>query len=66
MKAAWVIPHRTKRDVVLAATLLPQEAFAWMRAAWFTVSWIEVLSAKFSGGRKDRWALQYAAETGGR
>jgi poly-beta-1,6-N-acetyl-D-glucosamine synthase len=54
------VPHRTFGDVITAALLLPQELFAWMRAAWFTWSWMEVLS----GRTRDRWALQIAAERG--
>jgi poly-beta-1,6-N-acetyl-D-glucosamine synthase len=54
------VPHRTFGDLITAASLLPQELLAWMRAGWFTWSWVEVLS----GRRRDRWALQIAAERG--
>jgi biofilm PGA synthesis N-glycosyltransferase PgaC len=62
VKRALRVPHRDKWDVILAATLLPQEFFAWMRAAWFCTAWCEVLIGKFTGHRKDHWTLQYAAE----
>jgi cellulose synthase/poly-beta-1,6-N-acetylglucosamine synthase-like glycosyltransferase len=58
-REAWRIPHRTWSDVVTAIALLPQEIFAWLRAAWFTWSWVEVLS----GRTRDRWALQITAES---
>ena len=60
VREAWRMPHRTWADVLTAATLLPQESFAWLRAAWFTWSWVEVLT----GRTRDRWALQIAAERG--
>jgi cellulose synthase/poly-beta-1,6-N-acetylglucosamine synthase-like glycosyltransferase len=59
IREAWRVPHRTWADVLMAATLLPQEIFAWIRAAWFTWSWFEVLT----GRTRDRWALQIAAES---
>jgi poly-beta-1,6-N-acetyl-D-glucosamine synthase len=60
VREAWRVPHRTFGDLITAASLLPQELLAWMRAGWFTWSWVEVLS----GRRRDRWALQIAAERG--
>jgi len=62
VKQALRIPDRDRWDVLLAAVLLPQEAFAWMRAGWFIAAWFEVLKSRFTGKRKDRWTLQYAAE----
>jgi hypothetical protein len=54
---------RTKRDVLVAALLAPQETFAWMRAAWFAASWIEALSQRLFGvPRRDRWKMQASAE----
>jgi cellulose synthase/poly-beta-1,6-N-acetylglucosamine synthase-like glycosyltransferase len=58
VREAWRMPHRTASDVLTAASLFPQEVFAWIRAAWFTWSWVEVLT----GRKRDRWALQMAAE----
>jgi biofilm PGA synthesis N-glycosyltransferase PgaC len=61
VREAMRIPHRTKADVLTAAALVPQEIFAWLRAAWFAWSWVEVIS----GRQRDRWALQIAAEERG-
>ncbi len=60
VREVWRVPHRTWADVVTAAFIIPQELFAFMRAAWFTWSWMEVLT----GRTRDRWALQIAAERG--
>ena len=57
------IPMRTKKDVLVAAALLPQEFFAWMRAGWFIKSWVEVLVGRVTRKTKDRWTMQYAAES---
>jgi poly-beta-1,6-N-acetyl-D-glucosamine synthase len=54
------IPHKDAWDVVLAACLLPQELFAWMREAWFCTSWIEVLVSRVTGRRRDHWSMQFA------
>jgi len=59
VREAWRMPHRTKADLLTSALLFPQEAFAWLRAAWFAWSWVEVLT----GRKVDRWALQIAAES---
>jgi cellulose synthase/poly-beta-1,6-N-acetylglucosamine synthase-like glycosyltransferase len=60
LRDALRIPHRTKADVIMAALLLPQEIYAWIRAAWFTWSWAQVLT----GRNPDLWAAQIAAERG--
>jgi cellulose synthase/poly-beta-1,6-N-acetylglucosamine synthase-like glycosyltransferase len=57
-KQALRIPERDQLDIVLAATLVGQELFAWLRAGWFLAAWVEVLA----GRRKDRWGMQYASE----
>jgi poly-beta-1,6-N-acetyl-D-glucosamine synthase len=62
VKQAMRVPHRDRTDLLLAGLLLPQEAFAWMRAGWFSVAWAACLWSRITGRRKDRWALQYAAE----
>jgi len=59
VREAWRMPHRSWADVITAAVLLPQEIFAWIRAAWFTWAWVEVLT----GRTRDRWALQMEAES---
>lgn len=62
VKAALRIPHRDRKDVLLAALLLPAEFFAWLRAGWFLAAWFDVLKSKVTGNRKDRWKMQYKAE----
>lgn len=64
--AALFIPHRDRKDVLFAVALVPQEMFAWMRAAWFVTAWAEVLRSRVTKVKKDRWELQYAAEGGER
>lgn len=59
---AYLIPHRDRKDILVAAVLVPQEIFAWMRAGWFLAAWYEVLVGKITRRRKDRWSMQYAAE----
>lgn len=63
VKRALRIPHRTWKDVLVAATLLPNEVFMWLRAAWFAASWVHVIRKKITNhGGTDLWAAQYAAE----
>ena len=62
VKQSLRIPHRDKWDVVIAAALLPQEIFAWIRAGWFTASWFSVLKSKVTGRSKDYWSVQYELE----
>ncbi|MDB5184707.1 MAG: glycosyltransferase family 2 protein [Candidatus Saccharibacteria bacterium] len=59
---AFLIPHRDRKDILLAASLVPQEIFAWMRAGWFLTAWYEVMVSKVTRRKKDRWSMQYAAE----
>lgn len=58
------IPHRDKVDVLMGFAIVPSEIFATVRSAWFVAAWVEVLWSKLTGGRKDRWELQYTAEAG--
>jgi cellulose synthase/poly-beta-1,6-N-acetylglucosamine synthase-like glycosyltransferase len=58
-RQSLLVPHRDKWDVLIALVLVPQEMFAWLRAGWFLASWWQVLG----GQTKDRWALQYRAES---
>lgn len=62
VRAAFRIPHRDKLDVFMAFMIIPSEIFATLRAAWFIWAWCSVIVSKFTGKRKDRWQLQYAAE----
>jgi cellulose synthase/poly-beta-1,6-N-acetylglucosamine synthase-like glycosyltransferase len=67
VRQSFRIPDRTVYDQVLAASLVPQELFAWMRAAWFGAAWAEVLSQRvFRRTTRDRWGMQKAAERGRR
>ena len=62
VKKSMRVPHRDWKDVLLAALLLPQELFAWVRAGWFLKSWAECLVQRITGKTKDRWAAQISAE----
>lgn len=63
VKQSFRIPHRTAADVLVAALLVPQELFAFMRAGWFLMAWSRVLDEKVVGiQQRDRWALQAEAE----
>ena len=61
--SALRIPHRDRIDVLFACLILPAEIFAWLRSGWFVKAWIDVLVSRLTGNRKDRWQLQYAAES---
>lgn len=61
-KHAFLIPHRDKWDMILSITMIPLEAFAYMRAAWFLMGWHEAIINRVTGRDKDRWFLQYRAE----
>lgn len=63
IKHSLRIPYRDKVDVLLAASIIVYEVFSWIRMSWFVLSWTEVLWSKLTRKRKDRWALQYSAET---
>jgi len=63
VKQSLRIPHRDKYDVIFAAILIPQEIFAWFRAAWFTASWFSVLQSWWTGRAKDYWLAQYELES---
>lgn len=56
------IPHCDWKDRLLAVTILPYELFGWIRTGWFATAWIEVLSSRLTGKRKDRWEKQYHSE----
>jgi biofilm PGA synthesis N-glycosyltransferase PgaC len=62
-RQSFLIPHRDWKDTLLAATLLPNELFGWIRAAWFVKAWFAVIAVRvFKRSRQDRWAAQYIAE----
>lgn len=56
------IPHRDRTDLIMAATIIPSECFAWMRAGWFIAAWVAVARTHLTGHRPDRWGRQYQAE----
>jgi hypothetical protein len=65
VKQALRIPHCEPADVAVAALLLPQELFAFMRAGWFLRSWGKVLDERYLGLRyADGWTAQAKAEAG--
>ena len=62
IKRALRIPHRDWKDLLIAASFFPNEAFMWLRAGWFIRSWVDVLISKITRRSKDRWEAQYIAE----
>lgn len=73
IRQSFRIPHCQPADVLVAALLVPQEVFAFLRAGWFAASWWQELSRRGWGvvfGRlgmaapsgRDRWDLQAHAE----
>lgn len=62
IKRALRIPHRDARDLLIAATFFPQEAFMWLRSGWFLASWWSVFVTALTHRQVDRWANQYKAE----
>lgn len=73
VRQSFRIPRCQAADVLVAALLIPQEAFAFLRAGWFAASWWQELSRRGWGvmfgrlgmerpGGRDRWTLQAHAE----
>lgn len=63
VKQSFRIPHRDRGDVIVAALLIPQELFAFIRAGWFLRSWTYVLTEKVFGiSHRDGWSRQAEAE----
>lgn len=62
VKRAMRIPHRDWKDVLIAASFFPNEAFMWLRAAWTAVSWFHVIKARITNNHTDLWAKQSTAE----
>jgi biofilm PGA synthesis N-glycosyltransferase PgaC len=62
VKRSTRIPHRDWKDVALAVSFFPNEAFMWLRSGWFIASWSQVTWSKASGRSTDLWSKQYAAE----
>lgn len=67
VKQAFRIPNCRPADLVVAGLMFPQELFAFMRAGWFMLSWMKVLSGKALGfSYADPWTSQARAEEGRR
>ena len=49
VKQARRIPLVQRGDIVVAALMIPNELFGYMRAGWFPASWSIVLARKFLG-----------------
>lgn len=64
MKRALRVPHRDKRDVLLAAAFFPLEAAAWMHGFLTAIAFKEAFVSRLTGRRKDFWARQAQAEGG--
>jgi len=62
IKRALIIPHRDWKDILIAATFFPNEAFMWTRAAWTTASWLTVIKTKITRKNTDLWDSQARAE----
>ncbi len=62
VKRSLRIPHRDRKDILIAASFFPQELFMWLRSGWFVASWWAVCASRVTSRRVDRWEAQYAAE----
>jgi len=63
VRQSFRIPRRQSADVLVAALLLPQEMFSFMRAAWFIAAWSQALDNKVFGiPLGDKWKAQARAE----
>jgi hypothetical protein len=63
VRQSFRIPRRQSADVLVAALLLPQEMFSFMRAAWFIAAWSQALDNKVFGiPLGDKWKAQAKAE----
>jgi cellulose synthase/poly-beta-1,6-N-acetylglucosamine synthase-like glycosyltransferase len=58
LKHANKVPGRTRKDLVLAGTLVAVEFYLWFRILVWLTSWSTVIA----GIRRDGWARQYKAE----
>lgn len=56
------IPHRDRKDMILALSFFPAEFFTWLKAGWVVKSWYIVLRSKITRKRTDLWHAQYTAE----
>lgn len=62
LHSAFRIPFYDKWDILLSVSFFPSEAFILFRYALFIVGWFEIIKAKITKKKKDRWAIQYSSE----
>ncbi len=60
LKVFFKLPKRSLADFFFAIAYFPTEVYLWFRLAGFVASWSSAM-----GTKKDRWAGQKVAETGG-
>ena len=60
--SAFRIPFHDKKDLFLAASFFPSEAFILFRYLLFVTAWYEIIYSKLTHKKKDRWELQYSSE----
>ena len=60
VRIALSLRERNWRDILFAATLVPAEAYMWIRIGHFVRAWTKFLSQS----RTDNWAAQAKAERG--
>ncbi|HUR78472.1 MAG TPA: glycosyltransferase family 2 protein [Acidimicrobiales bacterium] len=64
VKQARRIPLADRGDIAVAALMIPNELFGYMRAGWFTASWTKVLVRRIFGiAYADGWDRQARAES---
>ena len=64
VKQARRIPRADRGDILVAALMVPNELFGYMRAGWYTASWTKVLARRWFGiAYQDVWARQAEAES---
>ncbi|WP_082462323.1 glycosyltransferase [Agromyces sp. Leaf222] len=60
LRIALSMEHRSVRDILFAALLVPAEVYMWVRIGHFTRAWTKFASKK----QVDNWAAQAKAERG--
>ena len=62
IKRVRQMPFRDRRDLLLAASFVPNEILNTLRCIWFVQAWAIVLRTRLTGRHRDLWSRQYAAE----
>lgn len=62
VRQAFRIPFHDKKDILLAASFFPAEAFNLFRYTLFIYGWFELIKSKITKKKKDRWEIQYKIE----